>query len=96
MSGTGQGVNLILPDGSAMEADGLDIQKLTFATMPQGGVTSHQIKYYFPLGTRPEAAVRPTKFLLEIDKSYVPVMQRRGTPYTTATPSFRVQLACQK
>lgn len=96
VSGTGQGVNLILPDGSALEADSLDIQKLTFAVMPQGGVAGHQIKYYFPLGTRPEAAVRPIKFLLEIDKSYPAIMQRRGTPYTSPTPSFRVRLDCQK
>jgi len=96
VSGTGQGVNLIVPDGSALEADGIDIQKLTFAAMPQGGVTSHQIKYYLPLGTKPGAATRPTKFLFEIDKSYVALMQQKGTPYTTTTPSFRVRLDCQK
>lgn len=99
VDGTGKGVQLAFADAQTMNADGLDVQKLTFATLPPGGVITHQIKFYYPYDVDRAKVQKPLKFLFEINpKGFEDSIKNRagGANYTTSTPSLRVRLDCQK
>jgi hypothetical protein len=98
VDGTGQGIQLAFADAQTLSVDPLDVQKLTFASLPQGGVVIHQLKFYYPLGTDPSTVQKPVKFLFEINpRGFEAAIRSRagGASYTTSTPSLRVRLDCQ-
>jgi hypothetical protein len=97
IDGTGQGIQLAFDDATTLKVDPYDVQKLTYASLPQGGVVVHQLKFYYPSGTGSDAIKTPTKFLLEIGAKgigFTPSQQ--GVAFSVANPSFRVRLDCQR
>lgn len=99
VSGTGGGIQLAFSDASTMNVDPLDVQKLTFASLPQGGVVTRQLKFFYPYDIDRAKVQKPVKFLFEINpKGYEDAIKARagGATYTTPTPSFPVRLDCQK
>jgi hypothetical protein len=95
--GTGQGIQLAFADASTINVDPLDVQKLTFASMPAGGAVIQQLKFYFPFGTSEESVKTPSKFLLEINpKGIGDGNKAKGVAFNVPNPSLRVRLDCQK
>ena len=97
IDGTGQGIQLAFDDATTLKVDPYDVQKLTYASLPQGGAVVHQLKFYYPSGTAADAIKTPTKFLLEVSAKgigFTPSQQ--GVAFTVANPSFRVRLDCQR
>jgi hypothetical protein len=97
IDGTGQGIQLAFDDATTLKVDPYDVQKLTYASLPQGGAVVHQLKFYYPAGTTPDAIKTPVKFLLEVSAKgigFTPSQQ--GVAFTVANPSFRVRLDCQR
>jgi hypothetical protein len=97
IDGTGQGIQLAFDDATTLKVDPYDVQKLTYASLPQGGAVVHQLKFYYPSDTAPDAIKTPTKFLLEVSAKgigFTPSQQ--GVAFTVANPSFRVRLDCQR
>jgi hypothetical protein len=95
--GTGQGIQLAFADASTLNVDAMDVQKLTFASLPAGGSVTQQLKFYYPLGTPEENVKTPTKFLLEINpKGVGDSTKAKGVNFTVPNPSLRVRLDCQK
>ena len=97
IDGTGQGIQLAFDDATTLRVDPYDVQKLTYASLPQGGAVVHQLKFYYPSGTASDAIKTPTKFLLEVSAKgigFTPSQQ--GVAFTVANPSFRVRLDCQR
>lgn len=41
------GIQTAFADAQALTADGLDVQKLTFANLPPGGVVTHQLRFWY-------------------------------------------------
>ena len=97
IDGTGQGIQVAFADATTLNVDPYDVQKLTFASLPQGGVVTHQLKFYYPLGTAADTIKTPTKFLLEVDpKGIGNTPSQQGVAFSVPNPSFRVKLDCQK
>jgi hypothetical protein len=95
ISGTGEGIQLVLEDETILNVDPLDVQTLTFANLPQGGGITHQLKFFPVFGTEPNDS-RPVKFLFEMKADGVASsVQQAGVAYSTPNPSLRVQLDCQ-
>ena len=97
IDGTGQGIQLAFDDATTLKVDPYDVQKLTYASLPQGGAVVHQLKFYYPSGTASDAIKTPTKFLLEVSAKgigFTPSQQ--GVAFTVPNPSFRVRLDCQR
>jgi hypothetical protein len=95
ISGTGEGIQLVLADETILNVDRLDVQTLTFASLPQGGGITHQLKFFPPFGTAPNDS-KPAKLLFEMKADGVASsMQQAGVAYSTPNPSLRVQLDCQ-
>ena len=97
IDGTGQGIQLAFDDATTLKVDPYDVQKLTYASLPQGGAVIHQLKFYYPSDTAPDAIKTPVKFLLEVSAKgigFTPSQQ--GVAFSVANPSFRVRLDCQR
>ncbi len=97
IDGTGQGIQLAFDDATTLKVDPYDVQKLTYASLPQGGAVIHQLKFYYPSDTAPDAIKTPVKFLLEVSArgiGFTPSQQ--GVAFSVANPSFRVRLDCQR
>lgn len=95
ISGTGEGIQLVLEDETILLVDPYDVQTLTFASLPQGGGITHQLKFFPAFGTAPNDA-KPVKFLFEMKADGVAnSIQQAGVAYSTPNPSLRVQLDCQ-
>jgi hypothetical protein len=58
----GEGFNLVLEDETILIPNNLDQQQLTFASLPQGGGITHQLKFFPDYGSEPNDA-KPVKFL---------------------------------
>jgi hypothetical protein len=92
-----QGIQIAFADAQTLTADALDVQRLTFANLPPGGVMTHQLKFWYRYGTPKEQIQTPTKLLLEINpKGFENAIRASGAGYTTPTPSLRVQLDCRR
>jgi hypothetical protein len=90
----GEGFNLVLEDETILTADNLDQQQLTFASLPQGGGITHQLKFFPDYGSEPNEA-KPVKFLFEMKSDGIGYsVQQAGVAYSTPSPSLRVQLDC--
>jgi len=95
ISGTGGGIQLVMMDETILPVDPLDVQRLTFASLPQGGGITHQLKFYYPFGTSQEQVKEPIKFLFEMKPEQIGFsLQQAGVAYSTPTPSLRVRLDC--
>lgn len=93
--GTGQGIQLGFADASTLNVDALEVQKLTFASLPPGGAVTQQLKFYYPLGTTDIKT--PIKFLLELNpKGIGESTKAKGVAFNVQNPSLRVKLDCQK
>lgn len=91
------GIQIAFADAQTLTADGLDVQKLTYANLPPGGVVTHQLKFWYRYDTPKEQIQPPAKLLFEINtKGFENSIRASGAGYTTPTPSFRVRLDCQK
>ena len=87
---------LALADGNVLPAS-IDAQKFQYANLPQGALVSGQVKFYYPGVTRDADVQKATKLLINIDTTgFADSMKRAKVGYTTPTPSFRVNLTCQK
>jgi hypothetical protein len=94
---TGQGIQLAFDDATTVPVDPLEVQKLTFASLPPGGAVTQQLKFYYPFGTKEDAVKTPVKFLLEINpKGIGDSTKAKGVAFTVPNPSLRVRLDCQK
>jgi hypothetical protein len=94
---TGQGIQLAFDDATTIPVDPLEVQKLTFASLPPGGAVTQQLKFYYPFGTKEDAVKTPIKFLLEINpKGIGDSTKAKGVMFTVPNPSLRVRLDCQK
>jgi hypothetical protein len=51
ISGTGEGIQLVLEDETILPVDPYDVQTLTFASLPQGGGITHQLKFFPAFGS---------------------------------------------
>lgn len=92
-----QGIQIAFADAQTLTADALDVQKLTYANLPPGGVVTHQLKFWYTYDTPKERIRPPAKLLFEINtKGFENGIRASGAGYTTPTPSFRVRLDCQK
>jgi hypothetical protein len=97
ISGTGQGIQLVMADETILPVDPLDVQQLTYASLPQGGGITHQLKFYYPFRTPQEQVTEPIKLLFEMQPDRVGFsLQQAGVAYSTPTPSLRVQLDCNR
>ncbi len=95
--GTGNGIQLAFANASTLNVDPLEVQKLTFASLPAGGAVTVQLKFYYPFGTLEGAVKTPTKFLLELNPKGIGDSTRaKGVAFTVPNPSLRVRLDCQK
>lgn len=91
------GIQVAFDDAQTLTADALDVQKLTFANLPPGGVLTHQLKFWYRYDTPKDQIKTPTKLLLEINPNgFENTIRASGASYTTPTPSLRVRLDCQK
>jgi hypothetical protein len=98
VDGTGQGIQLAFADAQTLNVDNIDVQSLTFASLPQGGVVTQQLKFWYTYDTDPATIQTPLKFLLEINPAgFEDSIRTRGggASYTTPSPSFRIRLDCQ-
>jgi hypothetical protein len=94
ISGTGEGVQLVLEDETILSVDPYDVQTLTFASLPQGGGITHQLKFFPAFGSEPNTS-KPIKFLFEMKPSGMAVsVMDAGIFYSTDNPSLRVKLDC--
>lgn len=97
VSGTGEGIQLAFSDANTLSVDPYDVQKLTYATLPQGGVVTRQLKFYYPNDVDPNTVQTPTKFLLQVDPKGIGDSTRaKGVAFSSTNPSFRVRLDCTK
>ncbi len=99
IDGTGSGIQVAFGDANTLSVDAMDVQTLTFANLPQGGVITKQLKFFYPYpmpnNTDPYQA--PKKFLLEVNpKGMGDSTKAKGVAFNTPTPSFRVNLTCSK
>ncbi len=94
--GTGQGIQLAFADASTLNVDAMDVQKLTFASLPPGGALTVQLKFFYAFGTFENAVKSPTKFLLELSRPIGDSTRAKGVNYSVPNPSLRVRLDCQK
>lgn len=91
------GIQIAFTDAQTITVDSLDVQKLTFANLPPGGVVTHQLKFWYKHDTPKDQIKTPTKLLLEINPSgFENSIRATGAGYTTPTPSLRVRLDCRK
>ena len=96
ISGTGEGIQLVLEDETLLPVDPYDVQTLTFASLPQGGGITHQLKFFPTFGSEPNES-NPIKFLFEMKADGVAnSVQQAGVAYSTPNPSLRVGLNCQE
>jgi hypothetical protein len=91
-----EGVQLAFSNATTINVDGMDVQKVTFATLPPGGVVTHQLKFFYPFGTPDSAVQKPIKFLLEIQNKIGDSTRAKGVAFNVPNPSLRVRLDCQK
>ncbi len=92
VDGTGEGIQLVLADGTILAADPYDVQELTFASLPQGGGLTHQLLFYLPSGA---SLGQPDKFLFEFHADGIGFSeQQAGVAFTVPNPSLRVRLGC--
>jgi hypothetical protein len=94
--GTGLGIQLAFADASTLNVDGMDVQKLTFASLPAGGAVRVQLKFFYPTGTLEGTVKSPIKFLLELTRPIGDSTKAKGVAFTVPNPSLRVRLDCQK
>ena len=95
--GTGNGIQLAFADASTLNVDGMDVQKLTFASLPAGGAVTVQLKFFYPTGTLEGGVKTPVKFLLELNpKGIGDSTKAKGVAFSVPNPSLRVRLDCQK
>lgn len=85
--------DLIVADGTTYEEITPNAVALKFRKVPQAGVLRATLEFYAPEGTK--VAQKATKLLMNVDFSRANAWQFRAR-YTTPTPSFRVNLTCQK
>jgi hypothetical protein len=94
---TGQGIQLAFDDATTIPVDPLEVQKLTFASLPPGGAVTQQLKFYYPFGTKEDAVKTPVKFLLEVNPKGIGDSTRaKGVAFSVPNPSLRIRLDCQK
>ncbi len=97
VSGTGEGIQLAFADATSLSVDPYDVQKLTYASLPQGGAVIRQLKFYYPNDVDPSTVQTPTKFLLQVDPKGIGFTAKQaGVAFSSASPSFRVRLDCTK
>ncbi len=94
--GTGQGIQLAFSDASTLNVDPLEVQKLTFASLPAGGAVTRQLKFFYPFGTPDAQVKKPMKFLLEFPAKIGDSTRAKGVAFSVPNPSLRVRLDCQK
>lgn len=95
ISGTGEGLHLVLDDETILPVDPYDLQTLTLASLPQGGGITHQLKFFPAFGSEPSTA-KPIKFLFEMKPDGIALsIQQAGVAYSTPNPSLRVRLDCR-
>ncbi|MEW6422690.1 MAG: hypothetical protein AB1511_13330, partial [Deinococcota bacterium] len=58
---------LAFADAQTLSVEPLSEQKLTFANLPQGGVVTAQLRFYYPYDIDRAKVQKPVKFLFEID-----------------------------
>lgn len=87
-------LQLAFSDATTISVDGMDVQKVMFATLPAGGAITHQLKFFYPFGTPDAEIKKPVKFLLELKDNIGDSTRARGVAFSVPNPSLRVRLDC--
>ncbi len=88
---------VVEPNGNSLSVDPYNEQSLTYHKFPQGGMFTYQLVFYYPYGTTADQVHAPQKFLMGADpKKIDSSLVASGVHYSIPTPSFRVNLDCQK
>ena len=82
-------LTLVLADGSTLESE--NVQDLLYKKLPQAAGNTLELSFY--AGSSKARSALPAKLLVEIKAAEA---LSSGVSYSTPTPSFRVNLACQK
>ena len=88
------GFSLIMPDGNSLEKDSYIEGNFLGQDLNAGAGATLQLKFFFPPNT--VNPPRPAKLLLEVDPTRLAGFLKGKVGYTTASPSFRVDLTCTK
>ena len=96
-SGMNTDIFVTEPGGNSIQVDPYNVQPFAYKNLPQGGVFTYQLAFFYPYGTTADQVQAPQKFLLEADpKKIDSIPANAGAHYSTPTPSFRVDLTCSK
>ncbi|MGI8748828.1 MAG: hypothetical protein ACR2J4_10845 [Deinococcus sp.] len=92
--------DLVMPDGNTLKLDEHDAEeKLIFKDVIQAGGITYQLKFHVEDTKTPASSIpRPAKLIMQLDPRRMTAgyLREAGVAYTTPTPSFRVNLTCQK
>ena len=93
-------VDLVMPDGNTLKLEEHDAEeKLTRKDVIQAGGITYQLKFHVEDTKTLAASIpRPAKLIMQLDPKRMTAgyLRTAGVTYTTPTPSFRVNLTCQK
>jgi len=89
-------LQLAFSDATTISVDGMNVQKVTFATLPAGGAITHQLKFFYPFGTPDAEIKKPVKFLLELKDNIGDSTRAKGVAFSVPNPSLRVRLDRQR
>jgi len=83
-------------DASSLNAE-TNGQERFYSKLTPGGAAYQVLKFYYPSDTKEGDINTPVKFLLEVDPTgVVGELKNLGAAFSSANPSFRVHLDCQK
>lgn len=92
--------DLVMPDGNTLTWEEHDAEEyLVYKDIGQAGGVTYQLKFHVEDTKTPASDVpRPAKLIIGLDPRRMTAgyLREAGVAYTTSTPSFRVNLTCQK
>ena len=93
-------IELVQPDGNTFEFEVHDAEeKFLYRELTQAGGVTYQLRFHVPDARAAAASVpRPSKLIVQIDPKRLTAgyLVAGKVTYMTPTPSFRVNLDCQK
>jgi len=95
-----ESIDLVQPDGNTLSFEQHDAEeKFIFKELIQGAGNTYQLKFHAPdTNTLASSVPRPAKLIVQLDPKRLTAgyLKAGKVAYSTPTPSFRVNLTCQK